>query len=189
MKVVTIFLLALSALFFGQQQTTISPSHRHTKTPVASNAGVFSGNSQCIAKHVDPNDPQAYIPDPICTPGVVNSSVTQANISSTICVQGYTKTIRPPLSYTEPLKLQQIQQYGYIDTNPSDYEEDHLIPLELGGNPTDSKNLWPEPYSSINEKDKVENYLHQQICDGTITVSQAQTEIIQNWYTIYQQIK
>ena len=28
----------------------------------------------------------------------------------------------------------------------SDYQEDHLISLELGGNPTDPRNLWPEPY-------------------------------------------
>jgi hypothetical protein len=28
--------------------------------------------------------------------------------------------------------------------NPKDYEEDHLISLELGGAPRDPKNLWPQ---------------------------------------------
>jgi hypothetical protein len=27
------------------------------------------------------------------------------------------------------------------------YEEDHLSPLEDGGNPTDPRNLWPEPFN------------------------------------------
>jgi len=31
----------------------------------------------------------------------------------------------------------------YVDKAPSHYEEDHLISLELGGNPRDPKNLWP----------------------------------------------
>lgn len=85
--------------------------------------------------------------------------------------------------------LQKLQDYGYVDINSRDYEEDHLISLELGGSPTDPKNLWPEPHPSTNEKDKVENYLHKQVCDGAITLAQAQNEITKNWYDVYQQIK
>ncbi|MBV9707100.1 MAG: hypothetical protein JO125_06805, partial [Chloroflexi bacterium] len=117
--------------------------------------------------------------------GVTNPDVTQSNIDSTICVSGYTKTIRPPASYTDQLKLQQIQQYGYSDTNPRDYEEDHFISLEIGGNPTDPKNLWPEPHPSTNEKDKVENYLHDQVCSGAISLKEAQIEIATNWLAVY----
>ena len=45
------------------------------------------------------------LPDPRCTPGEVSPAVTQANIESTICRAGYTETVRPPESVTEPEKL------------------------------------------------------------------------------------
>lgn len=41
------------------------------------------------------------LPDPQLTPGVTNPDVTQATIDKTICVPGWTKTIRPPASYTK----------------------------------------------------------------------------------------
>lgn len=139
--------------------------------------------SQCVS--------QDGLPDRNCTPGAIDSKVTQANIQSTICRSGYTKTVRPPVSYTNPLKVKQIGEYGYLDTNPKDYEEDHLISLELGGSPTSEQNLWPEPYNitlGAREKDKVENYLHKQVCDGIITLDEAQKEIAGNWTQVYQKI-
>lgn len=124
------------------------------------------------------------LPDPICTPGVADPRVTQANILTTICVSGYTTKIRPSTAYTDALKAQQIKAYGYTDTNLADYEEDHLIPLEIGGHPTDPKNLWPEPLSgtySATKKDGVENSLHNRVCSGLMTLGAAQAAIAKNW--------
>ncbi len=126
------------------------------------------------------------LPDPKCTPGAVDPRVTQDNIHSTICVSGYTATVRPSSAYTDALKTQQIKEYGYLDTNLADYEEDHLIPLELGGHPTDSKNLWPEPRGgaeSASDKDRVENALHTKVCGGALTLSAAQSAIAIDWLT------
>src|SRR5712691_27286 len=81
------------------------------------------------------------LPDKTRTPGVANPDVTQNNIDQTICVSGWTKTIRPPVSYTSKLKVDQIKECGYKDKRPGDYEEDHLISLQLGGHPTDPRNL------------------------------------------------
>jgi hypothetical protein len=123
-------------------------------------------------------------PDPNCTPGVVNPDVTQENIAQTICVPGYTKTIRPPSSYTSSLKVRQIVEYGYGDTNPADYEEDHFIPLELGGHPTNPRNLWPEPHAATDgssAKDKVENALHALVCSGQLTLEEAQRRVTSDW--------
>src|ERR1700712_2183060 len=105
---------------------------------------------------------QEYIPDHQRTPGALNHNVTQGAIAETICVSGWTATVRPPTSYTNKLKAQQIAEYAYSDTSLSDYEEDHLIPLELGGAPRDAQNLWPEPrYEAggytASDKDTVEN--------------------------------
>ena len=123
------------------------------------------------------------LPDRACTPGAVDPRVTQANTKTTICIQGYTKTIRPPVSYTNPLKMRLMAAYG--EKGPaSGYELDHLISLELGGNPTSPQNLWPEPYAptpGAHEKDKVENYLHQQVCAGSMTLAEAQRIISTDW--------
>lgn len=122
------------------------------------------------------------LPDPVCTPGATNPEVTQSNISRTICVSGYTAKIRPPVSYTNKLKRQQMQAYGFTD-NIRQHEEDHLISLELGGAPKDAKNLWPEPDASPNPKDKIENMLHAAVCAGRISLQAAQVRIATNWTT------
>lgn len=128
------------------------------------------------------------LPDPKCTPGAVDPTVTQDNIDSTICVPGYTKTVRPPVSVTEPQKLESMKAYGF-DDSPSNYEFDHLIPLELGGAPDDMKNLWPEPHSSSFTKDGLENYLHEQVCSGNMKLEDAQKAIATNWYDYWMRVK
>jgi hypothetical protein len=115
----------------------------------------------------------AVVADPLRTPGVLNPGVTQATIGSTICVRGWTRTIRPPTEYTDALKQKQMRAYG-LSGPPSAYQEDHLISLELGGHPTDARNLWPEPYPRASKVDSIENDLNRQVCDGSLTLSEAQ---------------
>ncbi len=133
-------------------------------------------------------------PNPALTPGALNPAVTQATIGSTICVSGWTATIRPPESFTDALKVKQIGQYGYSDTATADYEEDHLISLELGGAPADARNLWPEPYTDslpdgrptgARTKDTFETKLKDEVCAGTITLAQAQADIGDHWVHAY----
>jgi hypothetical protein len=107
------------------------------------------------------------------TPGALNPQVTQARIRATICRQGWTRTIRPPQSYTNELKLEQMRVYRRTGT-PHDYQEDHLISLELGGHPTDPRNLWPEPYPRAASVDSIENQLNAAVCSGRMTLADAQ---------------
>jgi hypothetical protein len=107
------------------------------------------------------------------TPGALNRDVTQATIRSTICRRGWTRTIRPPASYTGDLKLRQMRRYGRTGS-PRGYQEDHLISLELGGDPTDPRNLWPEPYPRAAEVDQVENELNAAVCSGKLLLAEAQ---------------
>jgi hypothetical protein len=126
------------------------------------------------------------LPDSSCTPGATNPDVSQGTIGRTICVSGWTSTVRPPTSYTNPLKVKQIAEYGYSDTSTADYEEDHLIPLELGGAPRDPRNLWPEPHygsKTAYTKDSVENALKKAVCDGQVDLVDAQRAIATNWTT------
>ena len=110
------------------------------------------------------------------TPGVVNEVVTQATVSETICSPGWTRSIRPPTSYTSSLKLEQLRRFG-LRGGPSRYQEDHLISLELGGDPTDRRNLWPERRPRADEVDRIENDLNAKICSGRMTLRAAQEKI------------
>lgn len=125
------------------------------------------------------------LPNHALTPGAINPKVTQANIRQTICVPGYTKTIRPPVTYTNALKKKQIVQYKYTDRVLSHYEEDHAIALTIGGHPRDPKNLWPEPLASAKKKDRLEVRLNKLVCNGTITLKTAQREMAKNWLNAY----
>jgi hypothetical protein len=119
-------------------------------------------------------------PDPGCTPGALNPAVTPATLARTICRSGWTETVRPSESITEPEKRASMSAYG--DRLPlGSYEYDHFIPLELGGATNDPRNLWPEPGASPNPKDQVENELNAEVCSGRISLAQAQHEIASNW--------
>ena len=107
------------------------------------------------------------------TPGGLNPAVTQATIASTICRHGWTRTIRPPVDYTNALKQRQLRR-DRLRGPPSAFQEDHLISLELGGSPLDPRNLWPEPYPRALIVDQLENDLNRRVCAGSLTLAEAQ---------------
>src|ERR1700690_3892925 len=63
------------------------------------------------------------LPSHLLTPGAFTPAVTQATIHRTICVVGWTATVRPPESHTEPLKVAQIATYGFADKRLARHEE------------------------------------------------------------------
>jgi hypothetical protein len=129
-------------------------------------------------------------PDPRCTPGAANPAVTQASIGTTICRTGWTATVRPPESVTYAEKRASMAAYGARGAS-SRYEYDHFVPLELGGAVNDARNLWPElDYPSregfyANPKDRLENVLRRMVCEGAMTLSQAQRIIAGDWVSAY----
>ena len=130
------------------------------------------------------------LPDPMLTPGAINPEITQHNIHQTVCVKGYTKTIRPPAHFTNKLKKRQLKQYGYADRNPKHYEEDHLIALSIGGAPDDPRNLWPEPRNSewnAEKKDQLEFVMYKMVCRQEISLADAQHAMATNWIAAWKQ--
>jgi hypothetical protein len=121
------------------------------------------------------------LPDPHCTPGAINPAVTQATINSTICVSGWTSTVRPSTSLTDRMKKLSDTSYGLPTTEQGEY--DHLVSLELGGAPADPRNLWVEPGKIPNPKDAVENKLAEAVCSGLIPLATAQQVIATDWVT------
>ncbi|MEA2144827.1 MAG: hypothetical protein QOG59_414 [Solirubrobacteraceae bacterium] len=126
-------------------------------------------------------------PDARCTPGASDPRVTQADIASTICRRGYTRSVRPPESVTYAEKRASMRAYGDHGSSRR-YEYDHLIPLELGGAPNDAHNLWPEPGASPNPKDALENRLREQVCDQALSLAAARRAIASGWVAAYRRL-
>ncbi len=119
------------------------------------------------------------VPDLKLTPG----AVVPTN-ATTICQPGYSRSVRHT---SGQLKHQIYVEYG-IDRNAGHYEIDHLIPLGIGGADT-RENLWPEsrdtqPWNA-GVKDRLENYLHVEVCAGHIAVQDAQKAIAVDWIAAY----
>ena len=116
--------------------------------------------------------------------GAINPNVTQDNIKQTICVPGWSAKARPPVSYTNRVKIKKV---GVLD-NLKNYELDHLINLSCGGHPTDLNNLWVQPWNGrygAKAKDKLEQQLHKEVCNGKITLKECQSIFSGNWQKEY----
>ncbi len=137
--------------------------------------GVRTKTSGCILDR----SPGA-IEDKGCSPGDIIPSATK----DVICVPGYSSSVR---NVPESEKNDVYAEYGVTSHTTGEYEVDHLISLELGGS-NDISNLWPEPADpkpGFHEKDKVENYLHKQVCSGAMSLAAAQRAIVDNWIAVY----
>ncbi len=158
-----VLLLPLLLLMVGCGTTaSVAP------TPTASS----TAHARCIAAH--------GLPDADCTPGAVFSGVSSAQL----CVSGYTRTVR---NVPASEKAQVFAEYGVIAHTPGQFEIDHLIPLELGGS-NELANLWPQsasPVPGFHQKDQLENYLHDKVCSGGLSLQVAQHEIATNWIGAY----
>jgi hypothetical protein len=156
--------------------STVAGSSAANRTTLSTTAGV---QARC---HYEAYPDAAVVPDPSCTPGALNPAAV-ANPRGTICRAGYSERIRPPESYTEPRKIKDMIRYASVGP-PSAYEEDHLVAIEDGGSPRDPRNLWPE-YLYGNGgalvKDQAETRLHELICAGRITVTQATAVLEGDW--------
>jgi hypothetical protein len=126
-------------------------------------------------------------PDPRLTPGAVFPKATVAEI----CQSGYARRER---SVSIRMKRQVYRAYR-VRYVPGRFTVDHLVPLELGGanvgrDPRSGRvvvtaNLWPEPRfgrASAAVKDRLEDYLHDEVCAGRIGLREAQVEIARDWY-------
>jgi hypothetical protein len=152
-------------------------------------------------------------PDPVATPGALNPAISFRNQATTICAaSGWTtNVIRPPSALTTRLKREQLAARGWTIVNPlptvatrrglgtipdvracvprsatlACYEEDHLVPLTLGGHPTAVENLWPQPILEARLKDRLEQTLHRRVCAGLVDLADAQRAIATDWHRAY----
>ncbi len=129
------------------------------------------------------------IPDPICTPGAINPTVTAEVLRDPDFT---TKCIRNEATSEE----EKHKTYGFYHLKPPAHnvgatqtcELDHLISLELGGADT-LDNIWPQCGPSgvvlheryFKQKDLVEDHLGQLVKEGKMDLAEAQRRIAGDW--------
>jgi hypothetical protein len=132
-------------------------------------------SSPSVCKSVD------GLPDPYCTPGKVDPAATFQALCFPVG-KTWSRTHRPPVSYTDPIKIRKIRAYGnYAGSSPSSYELDHLVPISWGGDARSEENLWPENPATPNPKDKLEAAGLTAICHHKIDLADAQQSIAHDW--------
>lgn len=170
----------LAALLFATLGCALLPvSAPSTAPPAVAGGGPQWGHQTKTSGCV----PSGGLPDPACTPGDILPDATKDKI----CVSGYSQTVR---NVTTSEKDAVYAEYGITHHATGQYEVDHFVSLEIGGS-NDISNLWPEaadPQPGFHQKDKVENYLHDQVCSGSLTLADAQRAIATNWLAVYQQM-
>ncbi len=135
--------------------------------PVGRMPGGDRANGVLLPAGPDAHHPGIFEPDRALTPGATDPRVTEANLSSTICrAGGYTATVRPPVAYTGAVK-RRLMSRAHATGPAGQWEADHLVPLEIGGDPGYTldraglpANLWLEPWNGVggaHVKDTVEN--------------------------------
>jgi hypothetical protein len=163
-------------LMTGDVTTANEPSTTITLATTQSTSVTQITTTTTTVTTPGPGLPSIILPNPKITPGRLNPKVLQFTINKTICKGGWTNKIRPPVSYTNALKIKQMVLYEETGS-PSLYEEDHFIPLELGGAPRNPKNLWPEPRSQSKLSDPLETQLKRKVCKHVMTLKKARATI------------
>lgn len=170
-------LLALVGGLGGCAGATPTPAARAPTATVA-----LAGPTVSAARAPGGTGPPGTYPDPALTPGDVLPGVTAREV----CQAGYSASVR---NVSADEKAAVYRRYGLADA-PGQHEVDHFVSLELGGSNA-LTNLWPEAYEprpGAHEKDRVEDYLHRQVCAGAMTLAQAQEAIRTDWVAVYTRI-
>src|SRR5260370_29482050 len=156
-------MIAVLSLVLGGCDITISSNSRLVgRTPLSGTSGTAH-----LGKQTKASGCVAYggLPDSACTPGAIFANATLQQI----CTYGYTSSVRN-VPFSE--KDQAYAEYGIYHHYAGQYEVDHLVPLELVGS-NDVANVWPEaasPTPGFQPQDEVENYLHDQVGSGAMSL-------------------
>ncbi len=179
LRPVTAFLLALALTGCATSLTPMAP-------PSAPSRELRSPANLVGTPHViQPGD---FMTAP---PGALNADVTQATISTTICVAGWTATVRPSSTYTNGVKAKLLREHGLQLSDADRFELDHVVPLALGGHPRRIENLWLQPWVgewSARRKDQLEVRLKNLVCDGALPLAMARHDIAADWRAAWRKL-
>jgi hypothetical protein len=193
-----VLILILAVIYYLYVNHRPAPPHTTNHPPTPSTPGQAICETQYFASDwqepapasCTPRTRNGYqTPDPRCTPGGINPSLTLDVLRDPTF---RTRTVRNCAS-SEAQKHIAYRWYNIekpqINSNQNQVcELDHLVPLELGG-ADGLGNIWPEcgpdavtlNQRYFKQKDHVENYLADQVKSGTMPLAEAQRGIASDW--------
>jgi hypothetical protein len=176
----------LVAMLWAAGCTHVPPATERQPAPVASPGAAVpepsDASSPFRSAAEDPQDGPCIKTTHGCI--ALNPDVDEDTIDETICVSGYTQSVRPATSYTNGVKKKLLREAGIDEARIGDYELDHIVPLALGGHPRKLSNLMLQPWEGeqgAKSKDRLELRLQSLVCRGTLDLTDAQVCIARDW--------
>ena len=120
----------------------------------------------------------AQLPNGYQTPGA-----TLKVDAKQVCAADFASKLKPVANWQ---REQALERYGQ---RPEDFKGDldHLVPAILGGS-NDPDNLWPMNASgemTVEAKARLTEKLHQMVCDGKMSLKDAQNAFKKDWTKSY----
>ena len=176
----------LVAMLSAAGCTHVPPATQRQPAPVTSAGAAVPESSEAASSFrsaaEDPTDGPCIKTRHGCI--ALNPDVDEDTIDATICVSGYTKSVRPATSYTNGVKKRLLREAGIDEARIGDYELGHIVPLALGGHPRKLSNLMLQPWEGAHgakSKDGLEVRLQSLVCRGKLDLTDAQVCIAQDW--------
>jgi len=104
---------------------------------------------------------------------VLDPRVTQETLAETVCVHGYTRSVRPGWRWARAMKDRALAAVGLGPEARGAYQLDHRMPLVLGGAARDPANLTLQESSEARIKDGMERRLGCLVCKGELLLEEA----------------
>ncbi|APA87316.1 hypothetical protein BJG93_17495 [Paraburkholderia sprentiae WSM5005] len=119
---------------------------------------------------------------------VLDDRVTQQSIGQTICRPGYAETVAPPFDDLIAHKDRMLAARGIDPDDGAAFALDRRVPIVLGGSPDAPANLdllpWAGPQGE-RRKARAAAMLKRCVCEGKLSLAQAQAAIVGNWSAVY----
>lgn len=118
----------------------------------------------------------------------LNPDVRQDTIRQTICVPGYTATVRPATSFNNGVKMKLMRDAGIPQADAGFYELDHRVALAVGGHPRALVNLAlqkSDGEAGAKRKDNLERRLQLLVCSDRMPLREAQSALYFDWQAAY----
>ena len=119
---------------------------------------------------------------------MLDERVSQQNIATTICRPGYADTVSPPFDDMMELKDRLLTERGIDAGHGTRYALDRRVPIQLGGSPDAQDNLDLLPWGGHKgerRKELLTAKLKRCVCEGRMSLGEAQAAIAGNWSAHY----
>ncbi|WP_233835061.1 hypothetical protein [Paraburkholderia sp. ZP32-5] len=120
--------------------------------------------------------------------GMLDERVTQQSIGHTICRPGYADTVAPPFDELMEHKDRLLAARGIGADDGVTFALDRRVPIVLGGSPDARANLDLRPWAGPQgerRKARATVMLKRCVCEGKLSLAQAQATIVGNWSAVY----